>query len=158
MNKTNAMRLLDQSGIIYRAVEYMYDEKDLGGGHVAQIIGMPEDQVFKTLITRGDKTNINVFCIPVNAELDLKKAAMVSCNKKIEMLHMNELLSTTGYIRGGCSPVGMKKNFPIYIDETALLFDEISISAGIRGCQMILNPGQLVTYLKAAICDVTKYA
>jgi len=158
MNKTNAMRLLDQSGILYKAVEYIYDEKDLGGGHVAQIIGMNEDQVFKTLITRGDKTNINVFCIPVNTELDLKKAAIVSCNKKIEMLHMNELLPTTGYIRGGCSPVGMKKNFPTYIDETALLFDEISISAGIRGCQMILNPDQLIAYLNANVCDVTKYA
>ena len=157
MNKTNAMRLLDQAGIAYRAIEYAYDEKNLGGGHVAGIIGMPEDQVFKTLITQGDKTGVNVYCIPVNGELDLKKAAAISQNKKIEMLRMSELLHTTGYIRGGCSPVGMKKKYPTYIDETALLFDEISVSAGVRGCQMILNVSQLVDYIEAEVCDVVKY-
>jgi len=157
MNKTNAMRLLDQAGITYRAVEYVYDENNLGGEHVAEIIGMPEDQVFKTLITQGDKTGINVFCIPVNGELDLKKAAIISQNKKIEMLRMNELLQTTGYIRGGCSPVGMKKKFPTYIDEAALLFDEISVSAGVRGCQMILTANQLIDFIDAVVCDVVKY-
>lgn len=157
MNKTNAMRLLDNAEIPYQVKIYEYDENNLGGEHVAEIIGMYEEQVFKTLITKGDKTGINVFCIPVNSELDLKKAATVSLNKKIEMLPMKELLPTTGYIRGGCSPIGMKKKFPTYIDETALLFDEISVSAGIRGCQIILSPQYLVDFIDATICDVVKF-
>lgn len=156
MIKTNAMRLLDLAQINYRTKEYEYDENGLGGGQVAEAIGMQGKQVFKTLITKGDKTGINVFCIPVDSELDLKKAALVSLNKKTDMLPMKELLSTTGYIRGGCSPIGMKKKFPTFIDETALLYEEISISAGMRGCQMILSPQNLIDFTEATICDIVK--
>lgn len=156
MIKTNAMRLLDLAQINYRTKEYEYDENSLGGRQVAEAIGMQGKQVFKTLITKGDKTGINVFCIPVDSELDLKKAALVSLNKKTDMLPMKELLSTTGYIRGGCSPVGMKKKFPTFIDETALLYEEISISAGMRGCQMILSPQNLIDFTEATICDIVK--
>ncbi|MDR0844078.1 MAG: Cys-tRNA(Pro) deacylase [Tannerella sp.] len=157
MAKTNAMRLLEQAGIVYRTVEYEYDENNLAGEHVAEMIGLPQEQVFKTLIAHGDKTGVQVFCIPVNGELDLKKAASVTQNKKLEMLHVKDLLNTTGYIRGGCSPVGMKKKFDAFIDETATLFDEISVSAGVRGCQMILHPDDLIRFTEATICDIVAY-
>ena len=140
MIKTNAMRLLDAVGIEYSTREYEYDERDLSGHHAAEVLGIPAEQVFKTLVTKGDKTGPVVFCIPVDEELDLKKAAKVSGNKSIEMIHVKDLLGLTGYIRGGCSPIGMKKKFPSYIDETAVLFDEISIRAGERGCQIFVNP------------------
>ena len=117
---------------------------------------MDAEQVFKTLVTRGDKTGILVFCIPVDMELDLKKAAAVSKNKKVEMTHMKELLGLTGYIRGGCSPIGMKKKYPTFIDETCILFDEIAVSAGVRGEQVILNPQDLVQYIEATEADITK--
>ena len=117
---------------------------------------MDAEQVFKTLVTRGDKTGILVFCIPVDMELDLKKAASVSKNKKVEMTHMKELLGLTGYIRGGCSPIGMKKKYPTFIDETCILFDEIAVSAGVRGEQVILNPQDLVQYIEATEADITK--
>ncbi len=155
MTKTNAMRLLDAAGIAYRTTEYEYDESDLSGTHAAEAIGMPAEQVFKTLVTRGDKTGITVFCIPVCCELDLRKAAAASGNKKIEMTHVKELLNLTGYVRGGCSPIGMKKTYPAYIDETAQLFGEIAVSAGIRGQQIIIAPDDLTAYIKAAEADVT---
>ena len=154
--KTNAMRALDHAGVVYRAVAYKTTEDDLSGGHVASLIGMPEEQVFKTLVTTGDRTGICVFCIPVCCELDLKKAATVSGNRKIEMLPLRDLLATTGYVRGGCSPVGMKKKFPLWIDETAILFREISVSAGIRGCQVILAPPALIDLVTAELGDVTR--
>lgn len=156
MIKTNVMRLLDQAGIPYKAMEYEVDENNLGGEHVAELIKMPPEQVFKTLMARGEKKGITVFCIPVDSELDLKKAAAVIGDKKIEMLHVKELLSTTGYIRGGCSPIGMKKKFPTYIDETAILFDEITVSAGIRGCQLCIPRDMLVEYIDAQLCDITE--
>ncbi|MEA4973695.1 MAG: Cys-tRNA(Pro) deacylase [Candidatus Metalachnospira sp.] len=156
MIKTNAMRLLDAAEIVYCTKEYAYDESDLSGHHAAEVLGIPAEQVFKTLVTKGDKTGLVVFCIPVDEELDLKKAALVSGNKKIEMLHVKDLLGLTGYIRGGCSPIGMKKKFPTYIDESAVLFDEISISAGIRGCQILANPEDLATYTEAVLIEVTK--
>ena len=155
MTKTNAMRLLDAAGIAYRTTEYEYDEADLSGTHAAEAIGMPPEQVFKTLVTRGDKTGITVFCIPVCCELDLRKAASASGNKKIEMTHVKELLDLTGYIRGGCSPVGMKKLYPTYLDETAQLFGEIAVSAGMRGQQLILEPAALMGYIKAVEADIT---
>ena len=133
MVKTNAMRLLEQAGISYRSLEYEVDEAILSGENVAEQIDMPKDQVFKTLVAKGEKNGVIVFCIPVNAELNPKKAATIVGEKKIEMLHVKELLVTTGYIRGGCSPIGMKKKYPIYMDETAILFDEITVSAGVRG-------------------------
>ena len=155
MTKTNAMRLLDAAAIPYRVTEYEYDESDLSGLHAAEEIGMPPEQVFKTLVTRGDRTGITVFCIPVDSELDLRRAAQVSGNKRVEMLHVKELLGVTGYIRGGCSPVGMRKKYPTYFDETVILFDEIAVSAGVRGQQMIVSPDSLIAYLGAAAADLT---
>ena len=153
-NKTNAMRLMDAAKISYRAVEYEYDESDLGGEHVAAVTGMNPDQVFKTLVARGEKQGILVFCIPVSCTLDLKKAAHAAGDKKVEMIHMKELLPLTGYLRGGCSPIGMKKTFPTFLDETAQLFDTIAVSAGQRGCQVILPPDALADYCEAALCDL----
>ncbi|MEE0095628.1 MAG: Cys-tRNA(Pro) deacylase [Oscillospiraceae bacterium] len=156
-NKTNAMRLMDAAKIPYRAVEYEYDESDLGGEHVAAVTGMNPDQVFKTLVARGDKKGILVFCIPVSCTLDLKKAAHAAGDKKVEMIHMKELLGLTGYIRGGCSPVGMKKKYPTFMDETAALYDEIAISGGARGLQMVLDPQQLMEYAEITAADLVEY-
>ena len=154
MVKTNAMRLLEQAKIEFTTKEYEVDENDLSGETVAAKVGMDPDSVFKTLVTKGDKNGIAVFCIPVTGDLDLKKAAKATGNKKIEMVAVKELLGLTGYIRGGCSPVGMKKQYPTYIDETVILFDAIAVSAGVRGCQMILNGEQLAEYVKAEIVDL----
>ena len=145
------MRLLDAAGIRYRTAEYDYDESDLSGLHAAEQIDLPAEQVFKTLVTRGDRTGINVFCIPVTDELDLRRAASLSGNKKLELIHVKELLPLTGYIRGGCSPIGMKKKYPTYIDETCILFDEIAVSAGMRGEQIILSPQDLMDYTGARV-------
>jgi Cys-tRNA(Pro)/Cys-tRNA(Cys) deacylase len=154
MNKTNAMRLLEQAGIPYKTIEYEVDENNLGGEHVADLIQMPPEQVFKTLVAKGEKKGFVVFCIPVNLELDLKKAAAMIGDKKIEMLHVKDLLGTTGYIRGGCSPIGMKKKFPTYFDETAMLYDEIIVSAGVRGCQLCIPGEKLIGYVGATLCDL----
>ena len=156
-NKTNAMRLMDAAKILYRAVEYEYDESDLGGEHVAAVTGMNPDQVFKTLVARGEKKGILVFCIPVSCTLDLKKAAHAAGDKKVEMIHMKELLGLTGYIRGGCSPVGMKKKYPTFMDETAELYDEIAISGGARGLQMVLSPMSLMEYADITSVDLVEY-
>lgn len=153
--KTNAMRLLDAAKIPYTVRTYEYEEDDLSGTHAADAIAMAREAVFKTLVARGDKTGFAVFCIPVAEALDLKKAARVSGNKSVEMLHVKELLPTTGYVRGGCSPIGMKKKFPTYIDETAVLFEEIAVSAGQRGMQLIVNPEELRTFVEAAYAELT---
>jgi len=155
MTKTNAMRLLDAAGIPYRTAQYEYDESDLSGVHAAAAIGMPPEQVFKTLVARGDKTGPLVCCIPVAEELDLRRAAAVSGNKKVELIHVKELLPLTGYLRGGCSPIGMKKKFPVFIDETCVLFDEIAVSAGMRGEQLILAPDALTAYVQAVTAGLT---
>ena len=155
MIKTNVMRLLDQAEIPYKAMEYEVDENNLGGEHVAELIQMPPDQVFKTLVAKGEKKGYVVFCIPVNTELDLKKAATIIGDKKIEMLHVKDLLGITGYIRGGCSPIGMKKKFPAYMEETAILYEDITISAGVRGCQLCIPREQLVQYIDATLCEIT---
>ena len=152
--KTNAVRLVEQAGSPCREDFYEYDEHDLSGTHAADCIGMNPEQVYKTLVTRGDKNGINVFCIPVCCELDLKKAAKVSGNKKIEMVAVKELLGLTGYIRGGCSPVGMKKKYPTYLEETSQLFDEIAVSAGARGHQMIVPPEPLAKLVQADFADL----
>lgn len=154
MAKTNALRLLDQAKIPYREAFYEYDENDLSGRHAAKAVGLPEEQVFKTLVARTDRGMIQVFCIPVCCTLDLKKAAKATGAKKIEMIHVKELLSLTGYIRGGCSPVGMKKKYPTYLDETALLYEEIAVSAGERGHQMILSPEALISFIQAKLPDL----
>ena len=151
MTKTNVMRLLDAAGVHYRTAEYEYDESDLSGRHAAEQLDLPAEQVFKTLVARGDKTGPVVFCIPVLDELDLRRAAAVSGNKKVEIIHLKELLPLTGYLRGGCSPIGMKKKFPTYIDETCILFDEIAVSAGARGKQIILSPDDLISYTAATV-------
>ncbi len=153
---TNAMRLLKQAGIDFDTSTYEVDESDLSGVHLAQVLGVDVDCVFKTLVTRSDKRNIYVFCIPAAQELDLKKCAAAVGEKKIEMTQVKELLGLTGYIRGGCSPVGMKKKFPTVFDETAQLFDKIYVSAGQRGVQMIVDPVQLAEYVDAKFADVTK--
>ena len=156
MVKTNVMRLLDQAKIPYHSIEYEVDENNLTGEHVAAQIGIPVEQVFKTLVAKGEKKGIVVFCIPVNLEMNLKRAATVIGDKKIEMLHVKDLLATTGYTRGGCSPIGMKKKFPTYMDETAILYDEITISAGIRGCQLTLPRESLVEYIDATLCNIAE--
>lgn len=153
-SKTNAVRLVQQAGIPIREAFYEYDEKDLNGNHAAKAIGFPAEQVFKTLVVKGAKRGIMVFCIPVCCELDLKKAAKASGEKSIEMLAVKDLLATTGYIRGGCSPVGMKKKFPTYFDEVCLLFEEIAVSAGERGHQMILPPNDLVQLVDGELVDI----
>ncbi len=153
-DKTNAVRLIQQAKIPCREAFYEFDENDLSGLHAAVAVGMPPEQVFKTLVARGDRTGINVFCIPVCCELDLKKAAKVSGNKKIELVAVKELLSLTGYIRGGCSPVGMKKRYPTFIDETCTLWDEIAVSAGARGHQMIVPPEHLANLVDAKLIDI----
>jgi len=155
MVKTNALRLLETAGIGFEVLEYEVDEDDLSGVHIAEVLGIDPDTVFKTLVCRGDKNGINVFVIPVAAELDLKKCAAVSKNKRVEMVQVKELLGLTGYIRGGCSPVGMKKKYPTYFDETAILFDCIYVSAGMRGMQMKVNPDALTGYVGAEYCDLT---
>ena len=155
MTKTNAMRLLDQAKIPYKALEYEWDEEHLGGEHAAEQVGVPSEQVFKTLVAKGEKNGIMVFCIPVNTELNLKKAAKAAKDKKIELVHVKELLGLTGYIRGGCSPIGMKKKYKTFMDETAILFDEITISAGVRGCQLYLSREQLIDYIDATLCELT---
>ena len=136
--------------------EVEIEEDDLSGTHAADVMGMDHDSMFKTLVLSGDKTGHIVCCIPVDEELDLKKVAKASGNKKVEMIHVKELLPLTGYMRGGCSPVGMKKKFPTYIDETAILFDRIAVSAGMRGEQVILNPEALAEYLEAELVGLTR--
>lgn len=152
--KTNAVRIVQQAGIPCKEAFYKYDENDLNGNHAAEAIGFPPESVFKTLVTRGPKTGINIFCIPVCCELDLKKAAKASGDKSIEMIKVSELLGLTGYIRGGCSPVGMKKKYNTFIDETCLLSDEIAVSAGERGHQMILPPLALAQLVSAELVDI----
>ena len=156
MEKTNATRLLDASSVSYEIRTYEYSEDDLSGVHAAAVLGMDPDRVFKPLVAKGDRTGICVFCIPVAAELDLKRAAAVAGNKKIEMAHVKDLLALTGYIRGGCSPVGMKKKYPTYIDETAQLYDTIAVSAGKRGMQMLLSPEDLRAYCEAEFADIAQ--
>ena len=156
MTKTNVMRLLDAAKITYRSAEYDYDENDLNGMHAAAGIGMPPEQIFKTLVARGEKRGYLVFVIPVCCELDLKKAAKAAGDKKVELIHVKELLPLTGYIRGGCSPIGMKKPFPTYMDETAQLYDEVGVSAGCRGCQILLAPDDLIDYVNLTLADLTE--
>ena len=153
-SKTNAVRLVQQAGIPCREEFYEFDENDLNGNHASKAIGFPPEQVFKTLVVRGAKQGVMVFCIPVCCELDLKKAAKAAGDKSVEMLPVKDLLNVTGYIRGGCSPVGMKKKYPTYIDEVCLLFEEIAVSAGERGHQMILPPQELVRLVDAKLVDI----
>ncbi|MBE7037320.1 MAG: Cys-tRNA(Pro) deacylase [Ruminococcaceae bacterium] len=155
MVKTNAMRMLDKAKIEYEAIEYKYDENDLSGTSIAKEANLDVDMVFKTLVAKGDKTGYLVFCIPVAKEVDLKKAAKESGNKKVEMVHVKDLLGITGYIRGGCSPVGMKKKFPTYFDLACNEQSKICVSAGVRGCQLKIDTKTLCTFVDASVCDLT---
>lgn len=154
-SKTNAIRIAEQADLNYSEAFYEYDEQDLNGMHAAAAINMPPEQVYKTLVAKGPKTGISVFCIPVCCELDLKKAAKIACDKSIELVAVKDLLGLTGYIRGGCSPIGMKKKYPTYIDELSQLYDEIAVSAGERGHQIILSPIDLAKLVNAVFVDLT---
>lgn len=151
INKTNAARLLDKAKIAYQLIPYEVDESDLSAVHVAENLGENVEQVFKTLLLHGDKTGYFVCVIPGDKEVDLKLAAKVSGNKKCDLIPMKDLLSVTGYIRGACSPIGMKKHFPTYIHETCILYPFIYISAGVRGLQIEINPEDLVRLIRADI-------
>lgn len=152
VSKTNVARLLDQAKIEYELVPYDVDEADLSATHVAEGLGEDPNQVFKTLVLVGDKTGLIVCIIPGAAQVDLKLAAKVSGNKKCDMLPMKDLLQQVGYIRGACSPIGMKKEFPTYIDEHCMQFDHIYISAGKRGLQVKIAPSNLIKFAKAEVC------
>lgn len=154
INKTNAARLLDKAKIQYELIAYQYDENDLAATHVAQELGEDIAQVFKTLVLRGDRTGIFVCVIPGDKEVDLKKAAKISGNKSADLIPMKELLPTTGYIRGGCSPIGMKKSFPTYINESAICHEIIYVSAGMRGLQIKIAPQDLIRMVGATLCDI----
>ena len=154
IQKTNAARLLDAAGIAYSLVEYAVDEEHLEASHVAEELGEDIDRVFKTLVLRGDKSGPFVCVIPGSLEVDLKLAARISGNKNCEMLHVKELLPLTGYIRGGCSPIGMKKQFPTFIHVSALLYDTIFVSAGVRGMQICISPQDLIKFVDAKIYPI----
>lgn len=153
--KTNAIRIVEQKKIPYQEHTYTFSEDDLGAKHVAEELNQNEAQIFKTLVAVGNKTGPIVAVIPSNQELDLKKIAKESGNKKVEMLHLKDLESLTGYIRGGCSPVGMKKLFPTYFDQSALNFATIMVSAGKRGLQMELSPNDLAGLVRGKFVDLT---
>lgn len=155
MNKTNAIRILEKNNIPFEIRVYNVDDDDLSGTSVAQKIGAAKEVVFKTLAAKGDKSGILIFCIPVNSELDLKKAAIASGNKYVEMIPHKDLFKTTGYVRGGCSPLAMKKKYPTFFDESVQLFDQIFISAGIRGMQIGLDPKHLQKLTDFAFTDLT---
>ncbi len=152
--KTNAARLLDKAKITYELVTYEVDENDLSAGHLAATIGEDVNQVFKTLVLFGEKTKHFVCVLPGDHEVDLKKAAKLSGNKKVDLIAMKDLLPTTGYIRGGCSPIGMKKQFPTFIHNTCMDFDYIYVSAGMRGLQLKIAPQALVDFVGATVCDL----
>ena len=155
IEKTNAARLLDRAKIAYELIPYEVDENNLAATHVAEQLGEDIATVFKTLILCGDRAGYLVCVVPGNHEVDLKAAARVSGNKKVEMLAMKELLPTTGYIRGGCSPIGMKKRFPTYIHTTCLDHSHIYISAGVRGLQIRIAPTDLINYVGAEVADIS---
>jgi Cys-tRNA(Pro)/Cys-tRNA(Cys) deacylase len=156
MKKTNAARFLDCLNIPYQLVEYEVDESDLSAENAARKINLPLEQVFKTLVARGDKTGILLACIPGGAELDLKAIAAISGNKKVEMVHVKEIQTLTGYIRGGVSPIGTKKQYPIFLDESAMGFPFISISAGIRGYQIFISPRDFIKVVDTKVCKIAR--
>ena len=154
MKKTNAARILDGLGINYEIKTYAVDESDLSAVHVAQVSGLNIDMIFKTLVARGDKSGIIMAVIGGGDELDLKALARASGNKSVEMIALKELLPLTGYMRGGCSPLGAKKNYPVYLDSRALTLDKISISAGLRGMQLVLSPHDLIKAVNATVANI----
>ena len=157
IEKTNAARLLDKARIPYKLSPYEFDENDLAAQHVADSLGQDIARVFKTLVLHGDRTGHIVCVVPGNAEVDLKALAKASGNKKVEMIAMKDLLGVTGYIRGGCSPIGMKKRFPTFFHTSALDFDTIYVSAGVRGLQLEINPAELIRFVSASTADVASF-
>ena len=156
MTKTNAARILDAAGIPYELRSYQVDEDDLSAPLVAEKIGLPPEQVFKTLVARGDRNGVLIACIPANTELDLKAVAVASGNKKVDLVAVKEVLGLTGYIRGGVSPIGARKPYPFFLDETADLWDVISVSAGVRGTQMLIAPDDLARVTEGVRCAIAK--
>ena len=154
MIKTNVMRLLDAAGIEYATGTYEVDEDDLSGSHAADLMGVDHDSMYKTLVLKGEKKGYVVCCIPVDEELDLKKVAKAAGEKKVEMIHVRDMLAVTGYIRGGCSPIGMKKKYPTFIEETAQLSDAVTVSAGQRGVQVTLAPEDLRRYVDGTFAEL----
>ena len=154
IKKTNAARLLEQMKIAYELIPYEVDEEHLGAEHTAEVLGEPIERIFKTLVLRGDKTGLFVCVIPGAEEVDLKKAAKVTGNKKVEMIHVKELLPLTGYIRGGCSPIGMKKPLPTWFHQTLMDYETVYCSAGQRGLQFCIAPADLVSAAKGSIADL----
>lgn len=154
IEKTNAARLLDKAKIAYNLIPYEFDENDLAAQHVADSLGQDIAMVFKTLVLQGDKTGHIVCVVPGDMEVDLKALAKASGNKKVEMIAMKDLLAVTGYIRGGCSPIGMKKRFPTYFHSSALNFDHIYVSAGVRGLQIEISPAVLIDFVGASVAEV----
>ncbi|MEY8352325.1 Cys-tRNA(Pro) deacylase [Lachnospiraceae bacterium 54-53] len=154
MVKTNAMRMLDKANIEYSTKEYEVDEQDLSGSHAADMMGVDHGSVFKTLVLKGEKTGYLVCCIPVDGELDLKKVAKAAGDKKVEMIPMKDLQAVTGYVRGGCSPVGMKKHFPTFVEKSACNYSQIAVSGGLRGRQIIISPGTLVSFIGGEFADL----
>lgn len=153
--KTNAMRILDTHKVPYEVLEYEWEEGRGAGIHVAEELELNPETVFKTLVGQGDKTGPVVFCIPVAAELDMKQAARVSGNKSVEMIHVKDLLGLTGYMRGGCTPVGMKKQFPTYFDESMKEQELVSLSAGLRGMQIRVKPEAVAQVAEAVFAPLT---
>lgn len=156
MKKTNAARLLDGLKIPYEWKEYEVDENDLSAEAVARKVELPLDQVFKTLVARGDKTGVLMACIPGSGELDLKALAAVSGNKKVDLVPLKDVQPLTGYLRGGVSPLGAKKPYPVFLDESARQFPFISVSAGIRGAQLLLSPDHLLQAAQATLVKIVK--
>jgi len=156
MKKTNAMRMLDEAKFHYEVVEYDVDPEDLSGVHVAQTAALPLDQVFKTIVLHGDRTGYLVICIPVGDEIDLKKAAKLSGNKSVELLRISDLEKVTGYVRGGCSPIGMKKKFPIFASDKLRANKTVYVSAGKRGLQLDIASADLIEFCGIDLGDVTQ--
>ncbi len=154
--KTNATRLLESAGVAFQTIEYEVDESDLSGMHIANQLGKEPEGIFKTLVMKGEKNGYFVCCLPVCDELDLKKVAKAFGDKKVDLIPMKNLKDLTGYIRGGCSPIGMKKKFPTLIDETVILFDEIYINAGMRGMMISIEPNALLQFVEAKTADLVK--
>lgn len=154
MKKTNAVRILESEGINFELYSYDFNEDEIDALSVADKLNLPHELVFKTLVTKCDKSGVNVFVIPAVSELEMKKAARASGNKSIEMIRSRDLLDITGYIRGGCSPVGMKKKFPVFIEETAQMFENIYVSAGVRGMQLKINPSDLLGITDGKFADL----
>ena len=157
MKKTNAARGLDRAGIPYRLVEYDFDEEDLGASAVSKKTGFPLERIFKTLVVRGERTDIFFAVVPGDAELDLKSAAALTGNKSCELVHLKEVQPLTGYQRGGVSPLGAKKPFPVLFDESALVYDEICVSAGLRGLQMVIDPRRLIEAVRGELGPLRRH-